>query len=157
MVPQRIWRILPWLACFGLIAGWMGDMVSRADAGDIDLPDVLVLDQDTAAEKGWSGYELSDLQARRAESGRQYLPFLNVPALRMGLYSLAVGATDDQQPHQFDETYYVVKGKAMFQAGDEKWPAQAGSVIYVKRDVGHRFYDITEDLDVLVFFSTASD
>ena len=39
-------------------------------------------------------------------------------------------------------------------AGAEKTiAAEAGSVIYVKRGVPHRFHDVAEDLSVLVVFA----
>lgn len=100
-------------------------------------------------------FDLADLKARREKAGRPYLPFLDVPTLRMGLYVLKAGATDGQRPHALDETYYIVKGKGMFKAGDRETPVREGSVLFVKADVDHKFYDITEDLEVLVFFSTA--
>jgi len=59
-------------------------------------------------------YTMSELSARRAERGGAYLPFLDVPALSCGVYELARGATDHQQPHERDEIYYVSRGKATF-------------------------------------------
>ncbi|SPE44180.1 conserved hypothetical protein [Candidatus Sulfotelmatobacter sp. SbA7] len=51
--------------------------------------------------------------------------------------------------------YYVVRGKARMRVGAESQPVGAGSVIFVDAGVEHRFYDITEDLTVLVFFAPA--
>jgi mannose-6-phosphate isomerase-like protein (cupin superfamily) len=72
-----------------------------------------------------------------------------------GLYILPAGATDHQKPHREDEIYYVVRGSARFKAGSEDREVSAGSVIFVAAEVGHRFYDITEELAVLVFFAPA--
>ena len=47
----------------------------------------------------------------------------------------------------------VVSGKASFRAGEETQAVAPGSLIFVERSVKHRFFDITEDLTVLVFFA----
>jgi quercetin dioxygenase-like cupin family protein len=72
-----------------------------------------------------------------------------------GLYVLAAGATDPQKPHHEDEMYYVIRGKGRFRAGDDDQEVSAGSVLFVAAEVEHRFYDITEELAVLVFFAPA--
>ena len=71
----------------------------------------------------------------------------------MGIYRLKAGQNDSQQPHTEDEVYFVVKGRASFRAGDEQQAVGPGSVIFVERMVEHRFFDIIEDLTVLVFFA----
>ncbi len=98
-------------------------------------------------------YEHAALQAERAASGRPYLPFLTVPTMRAGLYELAAGAEDGQQPHGRDELYYVVEGRSRFTAGSETTDVGPGSVLFVAADVEHRFHDITESLSIVVFFS----
>jgi quercetin dioxygenase-like cupin family protein len=49
----------------------------------------------------------------------------------------------------------VLRGRARFKAGSEDREVSAGSVIFVAAEVGHRFYDITEELAVLVLFAPA--
>jgi mannose-6-phosphate isomerase-like protein (cupin superfamily) len=105
-------------------------------------------------EMNLSIFDITELSRERAESGRSYLEFLRVDALNAGLYHLAAGSEDRQSPHKEDEVYHIVKGKARFRAGEEERPVQAGSVIYVRAGVGHRFLEIEEDLEVLVFFSS---
>jgi quercetin dioxygenase-like cupin family protein len=80
---------------------------------------------------------------------------MRVPAMSAGLYVLAAGATDRQKPHREDEIYYVLRGRGRFKAGSEDRDVSAGSVIFVAAEVGHRFYDIAEELAVLVVFSPA--
>jgi mannose-6-phosphate isomerase-like protein (cupin superfamily) len=72
-----------------------------------------------------------------------------------GLYVLAAGATDAQKPHHEDEMYYVVRGRARMKTGSEDAEVRAGSVIFVEAEAQHRFYDIQEELEVLVFFAPA--
>jgi quercetin dioxygenase-like cupin family protein len=98
---------------------------------------------------------LAEIAEQRALSGKPYREFLRVPAMSAGLYVLPAGGTDHQKPHREDEIYYVVRGRARFQAGSEHREVSAGSVIFVAAEVGHRFYDITEELAVLVVFAPA--
>ena len=98
---------------------------------------------------------LPEIDEQRFESGQSYREFLRMPAMSAGLYVLPVGGTDRQKPHREDEIYYVVRGRARFKAGSEDREISAGSVIFVAAQVGHRFYDITEELAVLVVFAPA--
>jgi mannose-6-phosphate isomerase-like protein (cupin superfamily) len=84
-----------------------------------------------------------------------YREFLHVPAMSAGLYVLPAGGTDLQRPHHEDEIYYVVRGNARFNAGSEDREVSAGSVIFVAAEVEHRFYDVAEELALLVVFAPA--
>jgi len=100
-------------------------------------------------------YELAHLISEREASNKLYLEFLKVPDLSLGLYVLPAGGTDPQSPHTEDEVYYVVSGKAQIKVADEDRAVQAGSVVYVAKNVEHRFHSIEEELTVLVFFAPA--
>jgi mannose-6-phosphate isomerase-like protein (cupin superfamily) len=100
-------------------------------------------------------FDLAPLQLRRSASGKRYLEFLSVPAMSAGVYVLPAGGTDPQHPHQEDEMYYVVRGRARMTVADQQQFVQEGSVIYVEANVEHRFHDIEEELVVLVFFAPA--
>lgn len=100
-------------------------------------------------------YELAQLLSQREASNKLYLEFLKVPDLSMGLYVLPAGGTDPQSPHTEDEVYYVVSGRAKIKVADEDREVQAGSIVYVAKNVEHRFHSIEEELTVLVFFAPA--
>ena len=100
-------------------------------------------------------FHIDDLARERAGKGKLYLEFLRVPAMSAGVYFLAEGATDPQKPHGEDELYYVVRGRARMQIGSDHAEVRAGSVIFVEAEHEHRFYDIKEELEVLVFFAPA--
>mgnify|MGYP002814566512 CR=1 FL=1 len=100
-------------------------------------------------------FELDQLIFQRADSDKAYLEFLKVPDLSMGLYVLPAGGIDPQLPHTEDEVYYVVSGRAMIKVAEENRSVQAGSVVYVAKNVEHRFHSIEQDLTVLVFFAPA--
>jgi quercetin dioxygenase-like cupin family protein len=98
---------------------------------------------------------VAEIDRQRDESGKLYREFLRVPAMSAGLYVLAARASDSQRPHHQDEMYYVVRGRARFRAGEEDQEVSTGSVLFVAAEVEHRFYDIAEELAVLVFFAPA--
>lgn len=100
-------------------------------------------------------YELVQLISQHQDSNKLYLEFLKVPDLSMGLYVLPAGGTDPQSPHTEDEVYYVVSGKAKIKVADEDRDVQAGSIVYVEKNVEHRFHSIEEELTVIVFFAPA--
>lgn len=100
-------------------------------------------------------FNIADAEKLREQSGKRYLEFLRVPALSAGVYVLPAGATDPQSPHKEDELYYVVRGRARMRAGSEDHAVSQGSVIFVAAKAEHRFYEITEELIVLVFFAPA--
>jgi mannose-6-phosphate isomerase-like protein (cupin superfamily) len=100
-------------------------------------------------------YELAQLISQRADANKLYLEFLKVPDLSMGLYVLPAGSVDPQSPHTEDEVYYVVNGKAQILVADENREVQAGSIVYVAKNVAHRFHSIEKELTVVVFFAPA--
>ena len=100
-------------------------------------------------------FQFEDLVRQRAAKGKLYLEFLRVPAMSAGVYVVPKGGTDPQKPHHEDEMYYVVRGRARMKIGAEEAEVRAGSVIFVEAEAEHRFYDVQEELEVLVFFAPA--
>ena len=100
-------------------------------------------------------WELDEVEADQAASGRLYHEFLTVPDLSCGLYVLDAGATDPQSPHGEDELYYVVTGRARVTVGDTTRDIKPGSMVFVAATVPHKFHDITERLELLVVFGPA--
>ena len=100
-------------------------------------------------------FHIDELTRQRAEKGKLYFEFLRVPAMSAGVYVLPKGGVDPQKPHHEDEMYYVVRGRARMQIGSDHAEVRAGSVIFVEADLEHRFYDVDEELEVVVFFAPA--
>ncbi len=96
-----------------------------------------------------------EIRAQGQGSGNSYREFLRVASMSAGVYVLPAGSTDLQRPHHQDEIYYVIRGRARFQAAQEDYEVAAGSVMFVAAEVQHRFYEITEELAVLVVFAPA--
>jgi mannose-6-phosphate isomerase-like protein (cupin superfamily) len=86
---------------------------------------------------------------------QRYREFLRVPAMSAGIYVLSPGAIDTQTPHKEDEIYYVVRGKAKMRMGREEHSISQGDVIFVEKNLEHRFFEIAEELLLLVIFAPA--
>jgi mannose-6-phosphate isomerase-like protein (cupin superfamily) len=100
-------------------------------------------------------YEIAAVEADRVAAGRLYQEFLRVPSISAGLYVLEAGAEDPQSPHQQDEIYYVIAGRAQIRVAGEDRAVQAGSVVFVAKHVEHRFHSIEQRLELLVAFAPA--
>lgn len=100
-------------------------------------------------------FTFTDILARQKEAGSAYYEFLRKPALSVGLYRLAKGATDHQRPHGEDELYHVLHGHATLQVDGQDHLIGPGSFVYVPAYATHRFHTITEELEVIVIFAPA--
>ena len=84
-----------------------------------------------------------------------WVEFLRRDSMSVGVYRLAAGADDPQDPHAEDEVYYVVSGRARLEVDGDSSPVEAGDVVFVEREVDHRFHDVEKALVTLVFFAPA--
>ena len=104
-------------------------------------------------------FDVPSLEEARAEvqrrTGEPYLEFLRRDSMSCGLYVFEAGADDPQEPHQEDEVYLVLAGRARLDVAGRGHPVGPGSVLFVARTVPHRFHDVTERLSVLVIFAPA--
>ena len=98
-------------------------------------------------------FHILDLIEKRSASRENWLEFFRVPDMSMGLYVLAVGEVDGQEPHTEDEIYYVLGGEGRLVVDGEDQPIGAGSILFVGKNADHRFHSITSELTLLVFFA----
>jgi mannose-6-phosphate isomerase-like protein (cupin superfamily) len=98
-------------------------------------------------------HRLTDLLAEQSSTDKPYLEFLRSESLSAGLYVLRVGDLDRQQPHNEDEIYVVMSGRARFTAGDDVRDVSPGDVLFVPAGVPHRFHDISADTQLIVVFA----
>ena len=82
----------------------------------------------------------------------------------MKSFFATIAGIDEQRSQEADDAVLfcereridlVLTGRARFRSGDEDKEVSAGSVLFVAAEVEHRFYDIVEELAVLVFFAPA--
>ena len=97
-------------------------------------------------------FETDDLIAALGGK-REYSEFIRSDLLSVGLANWPAGSVDTQQPHTEDEVYYIVRGRARITVAGEQRPVGPGSIVFVATAVEHRFHDIEEDLQVLVFWA----
>ncbi len=102
----------------------------------------------------WKTFELGELIGDLKKSDAPYLEFLRVPSLSCGIYSLPAGSKDLQSPHDEDEVYFVIEGRARVRVGDEERNVSRGSILYVTATKDHSFVEIEEDMTLLVFFAS---
>jgi mannose-6-phosphate isomerase-like protein (cupin superfamily) len=102
-------------------------------------------------------FMLDRLLAERDKGGRSYHEFLRVPAMSAGIYILPSGGTDLQRPHDQDEIYYVISGAAKIRLRNEERQIEKGNLIFVEAGLEHRFFDIEQELILLVFFAPAEN
>ena len=103
---------------------------------------------------GWQAFDLEKEIERQAASGTPYLEFLRSPSLSCGIYTVKTGGNDLQGPHDEDEIYYVLKGRAQLKIEGERVPVGPGSILYVRSTAEHTFFEVEEDMTVVVFFAT---
>ena len=107
------------------------------------------------SEDTWQVFNLAQLQAKLSGAPVEYKEFLRTPCLSCGIYHLQKGARDMQTPHDEDEVYYVLSGRATLKIGDQVQDVKEGTVLYVRATEAHSFFEIEEDMTLLVFFAAA--
>jgi len=99
-------------------------------------------------------FDLADEIDKLKSSGSPYAEFLRVPNLSCGVYRLPAGAKDMQGPHDEDEVYFVVDGRGRLRVGGEDRAVERGAILYVRATSEHSFFEIEEDMTLLVFFAS---
>lgn len=107
------------------------------------------------SDSSWQVFDINAIKELLSGDSVQYQEFLRVPSLSCGVYHLPVGAKDMQTPHDEDEVYYVLEGRAQMKLGDTLREVVPGNILYVKATETHSFFEIEEDMTLLVFFASA--
>ena len=105
------------------------------------------------SENAWQVFDLEEVKGKLTGKGVEYLEFLTVSSLNCGLYHLAAGSTDMQAPHDEDEVYFVLAGRARMRLGETERAVGPGSLLYVGATIEHSFFEIEEDMTLLVMFA----
>jgi mannose-6-phosphate isomerase-like protein (cupin superfamily) len=61
-----------------------------------------------------------------------------------------------QSPHDEDEVYFVLSGKARMRVSGGEQEVSAGTILYVRATEKHSFFEIEEDMTLLVFFAASA-
>ncbi len=105
-------------------------------------------------DRVWRVFQVEDVIQELEGDGSPYREFLRVPSLSCGIYRLAAGAKDLQGPHDEDEVYFVLDGRARLRVDGEEQEVRRGSILYVRATSEHSFVEILEDITLLVFFAS---
>jgi mannose-6-phosphate isomerase-like protein (cupin superfamily) len=98
--------------------------------------------------------DLDDMIAKARSAPDGYAAeVLRSDMLSVGLYLLPAGGNDDQEPHNEDEVYYAVRGRATLRVGTEDHPVNPGTVLFVPALATHFFHEISEELVLVVFWA----
>ncbi len=82
----------------------------------------------------------------------QHTEALDAGPLTIEVGTYPAGTSTPKNPHNEEEVYYVISGKGKLRVGDETHTIEAGDMVYVEPALEHDFFDITEDLEVLIIF-----
>ncbi len=100
-------------------------------------------------------FQVPEIVERLRGGDQPYDEFLNRGTLSVGVYQLAPGRPDLQQPHTEDEIYYVLDGEGAIEVEGKRTPVRPGSVVFVAKRAAHRFVDYPAGLTLLVVFAPA--
>lgn len=100
----------------------------------------------------WQVFKLEELVEKVRGNEARFLEFINVPSMSCAVYHLPQGCKDMQSPHAEDEVYFVLSGKGSLRINDDKHSIEPGTVLFVKANTMHSFFDIEEDITVLAMF-----
>jgi len=100
----------------------------------------------------WQVFKLADLTEKVKGDEAKFLEFLNVPSMSCAVYHLPKGCNDMQSPHAEDEVYVVLSGKGSLKVDDQHHDIEPGTVLFVRANTIHSFFDIEQDLTVMAMF-----
>jgi len=101
--------------------------------------------------------EINEAVASAKAAGGYIGNVLRSELLSVGIYVLPAGGADTQKPHEEDEVYYAVRGRAKFRAGSEDHTVAPGALLFVAARQAHHFYEIEEELVLVVFWAPPHD
>ncbi len=100
----------------------------------------------------WQVFDIAELMETVRGNEPRLHEFLRVPSMSLAVYRLPAGSRDMQLPHEEDEVYVVLEGKARLNIDGKEEEVGRGKILYVRAHTQHSFFDIEEDLTVLALF-----
>lgn len=119
---------------------------------DLQVSRVMTADKVKEGGNAWQVFDVKQLKEKVVGNEPRILEFLRVSSMSCSIYHLPAGSKDMQSPHLEDELYMVISGKAVLEISGEKHKVGPGSILFVKANTEHSFFDIEEDLTVIAFF-----
>jgi mannose-6-phosphate isomerase-like protein (cupin superfamily) len=96
-----------------------------------------------------SGFEFGRIADRLGPGG--YEVVYETARLQVGVYVLAAPEPDTQQPHEWDELYFVLEGRGTLTVEDEELLLEEGAAAFVAARAHHHFHDYERIVLLVVF------
>ena len=106
-------------------------------------------------DDAWEVVDVDEVVEQLGEVDVAYKELMRVSSLSAGVYRLRAGSRDMQGPHEEDEVYFVLSGRARIRVGEEVREVRSGSLLFVRASTDHAFFEIEEDITLLVLFTTS--
>ena len=100
----------------------------------------------------FSGFGFGDVAERLGPGG--YEVVYETDRLQVGIYVLAAPEADTQQPHEWDELYFVLEGRGTLDVEGEKHQLEEGAAAFVAAHAAHRFEGYERIVLLVVFDKT---
>jgi mannose-6-phosphate isomerase-like protein (cupin superfamily) len=100
----------------------------------------------------FSGFGFGDVAERLGPGG--YEVVYETDRLQVGVYVLTAPELDTQQPHEWDELYFVLEGSGTLDVEGEKHPLEEDAAAFVAARAAHRFEDYERIVLLVVFDKT---
>jgi mannose-6-phosphate isomerase-like protein (cupin superfamily) len=95
------------------------------------------------------GFDFGDVAGRLGPGG--YEVVYETARLQVGVYALAEPEPDRQEPHEWDELYFVLEGRGTLTVEGERLALEEGGAAFVAAGAHHHF-DEYERIVLLVVF-----
>jgi mannose-6-phosphate isomerase-like protein (cupin superfamily) len=97
-------------------------------------------------------FELREAAERLGPGG--YEVVYETDRLQVGVYVLAAPEPDLQEPHEWDELYFVLEGSGTLTVEDEQLRLEEGDAAFVAARAHHHFHDYERIVLLVVFDKT---
>ncbi|MEM2856689.1 MAG: cupin domain-containing protein [Candidatus Nitrosocaldaceae archaeon] len=99
-------------------------------------------------------YDIDDIISKM---NNWYETFISKPNMAVGVLRLRADELDPQDPHLYDEIYYIIKGDGYITIEDEVVDIKEGSIIFVPAYAKHKFHSKKELIAIYVFAGEDKD
>jgi len=102
----------------------------------------------------WLVFQLDELLSKVHPGEVRLHEFLRTPSLSCSVYHVPAGSKEMQSAHVEDELYLVLEGRGHLRVESDEHRIEKGTLLYVRADSEHTFFEVEEDLTVLAFFGS---
>ncbi len=97
-------------------------------------------------------YNVAKYIEKIKKSNSYFHTFINKKSLATGVLVLKPGEEDNQEPHESDEVYFIIKGDGFLKIKHKDYPVGPNKIYFVATNVEHFFHGNSKELVVLYFF-----